>query len=152
MAAPVTFVPELDAFPDGRLDDIAEATGLSVRHVREAIEPERLAPPDRRRRPDVEAGQVAELYAAGMTIQRIAAKFGCNQRTIEHRLAAAGIPRRQRWRLTPEVEAEPVKRFETRDQDFFCVSLVMVGLLIHATVSIFGSRGLRLQNRRGLAA
>jgi hypothetical protein len=48
--------------------------------------------------------------------------------------------------------AEPVKPFETSDQLFFCASLVMVGLLIHAMVGILGGDGWRLQNRRGLAA
>ena len=47
---------------------------------------------------------------------------------------------------------EPVKPPETRLQDFFCASLWMVGLLIHATVGSFGGAGRRPQNRRGLAA
>jgi len=48
--------------------------------------------------------------------------------------------------------AEPVKAFETRTQDFFCVSVWMVGLLIQATVGSLGGVGRRPQNRRGLAA
>jgi hypothetical protein len=47
---------------------------------------------------------------------------------------------------------EPVKTFETSCQDFFCVSLVMVGLLIQATVGSLGGVGRRPQKRCGLAA
>lgn len=48
--------------------------------------------------------------------------------------------------------AEPVKAFETRSQDFFCASVWMVGLLIHATVGSLGGVGRRPQKRCGLAA
>jgi hypothetical protein len=54
--------------------------------------------------------------------------------------------------LALPTDPEPVKPFETSDQFFLCVSLVMVGLLIQAMVGIFGGQGRRLQNRRGLAA
>ena len=47
---------------------------------------------------------------------------------------------------------EPVKAFETRAQDFFCASLSMVGLLIHAAVGSLGGLGFRLPNRQGLTA
>jgi hypothetical protein len=50
------------------------------------------------------------------------------------------------------VNTEPVKTFETSCQDFFCVSLVMVGLLIQATVGSLGGVGRRPQKRCGLAA
>ena len=50
------------------------------------------------------------------------------------------------------VRAESVKAFETSLQDFFCVSVLMVGLLIQATVGSLGGVGRRPQNRRGLAA
>jgi hypothetical protein len=49
-------------------------------------------------------------------------------------------------------EAEPVKEFETIRQPFFCASLSIVGLLIHATVGSFGGDGRRWRNRAGLAA
>ena len=41
---------------------------------------------------------------------------------------------------------------ETRAQDFFCASLSMVGLLIHAAVGSLGGLGFRLPNRQGLTA
>lgn len=47
---------------------------------------------------------------------------------------------------------EPVKADETSSQDFFCASLSMVGLLIHAAVGSLGGLGLRFPNRQGLAA
>jgi hypothetical protein len=47
---------------------------------------------------------------------------------------------------------EPVKAFETRTQDVFCVSVWMVGLLIQATAGSLGGVGRRPQKRRGLAA
>ncbi|MHB8295631.1 MAG: hypothetical protein ACYDH5_13610, partial [Acidimicrobiales bacterium] len=37
-------------------------------------------------------------------------------------------------RSAQHAEAEPVKTFETKSQDFFCRSLWTVGLLIQATV------------------
>src|ERR1039458_8157770 len=49
-------------------------------------------------------------------------------------------------------DPEPVKAFETSAQDFFCASLSMVGLLIHAAVGSLGGLGLRFPNRHGLAA
>lgn len=49
-------------------------------------------------------------------------------------------------------DAEPVKEFETIRQPFFCTSLSIVGLLIHATVGSFGGDGRRWRNRAGLAA
>ena len=47
---------------------------------------------------------------------------------------------------------EPVKANETSSQDFFCASLSMVGLLIHAAVGSLGGLGFRFPNRHGLAA
>jgi DNA-binding CsgD family transcriptional regulator len=86
-------------------------SACTVHDVREAIEPTRLAPRDRGPRPDVDVGTVVELYMAGMTIQRIAARLRCNQRTVEHRLAVAGVPRRSRWRSTPDVDAQIALRY-----------------------------------------
>jgi DNA-binding CsgD family transcriptional regulator len=63
-------------------------------------------PPEHGPGPDVDVATVAELYLTGMTIQRIATKLRCNQRTVEHRLAAAGVQRRSRWRSSPDVDAE----------------------------------------------
>jgi hypothetical protein len=56
------------------------------------------------------------------------------------------------WIRTSESQAEPVKAFETSAQDFFCASLSMVSLLIHAAVGSLGGLGLRFPNRHGLAA
>jgi hypothetical protein len=47
---------------------------------------------------------------------------------------------------------EPVKDFETTTYDFFCTSVSIVGLLIHAAVGSLGGLGRRLPNRHGLAA
>jgi hypothetical protein len=47
--------------------------------------------------------------------------------------------------------SEPVKAFETSAHDYFCASLSMVGLLIHAAVGSLGGLGLRFPNRQGLA-
>jgi DNA-binding CsgD family transcriptional regulator len=93
------------------LTNVAAVLGTTVRDVREAIEPEHLVPNDRGPRPDIDVARVVDLYLAGMTIQRIAARLRCNQRTVEHRLAAAGVPRRPRWRLTPEIEAQIASRY-----------------------------------------
>jgi hypothetical protein len=49
-------------------------------------------------------------------------------------------------------DAEPVKDFETTTYDFFCTSVSIVGLLIHAAVGSLGGLGRRLPNRHGLAA
>jgi hypothetical protein len=72
----------------------------------------------------------------------------------------------ERWRPTTERftidfvalwanhlrQAEPVKDFETTTYDFFCTSVSIVGLLIHAAVGSLGGLGRRLPNRHGLAA
>jgi hypothetical protein len=49
-------------------------------------------------------------------------------------------------------EAEPVKPFGTTTYDFFCTSVSIVGLLIHAVVGSLGGLGRRFPNRHGLAA
>jgi GAF domain-containing protein len=74
---------------------------------------------------------VADIVADHITRERVAA--------TEQRAARAEEP-------------EPVKEFETIRQPFFCASLSIVGLLIHATVGSFGGDGRRWRNRAGLAA
>jgi hypothetical protein len=63
---------------------------------------------------------------------------------IAHREACAAT-----YRTVP---AEPVKAVETSTHDYFCTSVSMVGLLIHAAVGSLGGLGLRFPNRQGLAA
>ena len=55
------------------------------------------------------------------------------------------------WSRYSSTAPEPVKAFETSAHDYFCASLSMVGLLIHAAVGSLGGLGLRFPNRQGLA-
>ncbi|MHB8295212.1 MAG: hypothetical protein ACYDH5_11445 [Acidimicrobiales bacterium] len=73
-------------------------------------------------------------------------------RVLRATLVTGGGRTNVSFSVIAERDAEPVKTFETKSQDFFCRSLWTVGLLIQATVGSLGGEGRRPQKRRGLAA
>jgi hypothetical protein len=100
----------------------------------------------------IEAPEIVKaLRSYGVTQIDVASVAGVTDRAVRGWTTSEIRPQRYD-RLADLRDLEPVKAFETRAQDFFCASLSMVGLLIHAAVGSLGGLGFRLPNRQGLTA